>query len=383
MPNYRWLAYVLMLQATALPAQVAVSANDGKARPLDAPDALRTADSIAVLDLGTQPAKLLATLPVPATLVGPPASVALSRNAKLAVVTAAQQLDAAGAAVPADIVSVIDLADPRRPRVVQTVHAAPGAAGVAINPAGSLALVANTNADSLSVFRIASGRLSPVGTVSLGARRRPVDVAFSADGHAAYVVAQGANSLIRLAIQGEHVTRAGDDIALSAQPYSLALDRRRHVAYVTNLGGRASSAAPGPKPGSIAIVDLRAGRMVGQVDTGVTPEHVGLSPSGRFLEATINNGTTAPRGSPAHHDRGLMIIYRANGIGLDPVAQTESGQWCQGAVWSRDEKRILLQCAGLKQIEAYRFDGRVLTRDDQATLQLDARPGAIATAFSR
>ena len=383
MPNFRWLALVMAIQASALSAQIAVSANDGKARPVDAADAPRTIDSIAVLDIGKQPAKLLATLPVPATVVGPPATVALSRDARYAVVTAAQQLNAEGAPVPADIVSVVDISDPRHPRLVQTLHAALGAAGVAIDPAGSLALIANTNADSVSVFRIAAGRLSPVSMVPLDPRSRPVDIAFSADGRAAYVVAQGANSLIRLAIQGERVTRAGDDIALGAQPYSLALDRRRNVAYVTNLGGRAPSGAPGPKPGSIAIVDLRAGRMVGQVDTGVTPEHVGLSPSGRFLEATINNGTTAPQGSPARRDRGLMIVYRINEAGLEPVAQTDAGQWCQGAVWSKDETRILLQCSALKQIEAYRFDGHALTRDDGAKLQLDARPGAIATSFSR
>ena len=383
MPNFRWLALVVAIQANALSAQIAVSANDGKARPVDAPDAPRTVDSIAVLDIGKQPAKLLATLPVPSTVVGPPATVAVSRDAKLAIVTAAQQLDASGAPVPADIVSVVDLSDPKHPRLVQTLHASLGAAGVAIDPAGSLALIANTNADSVSVFRIADGRLSPVGSVTLDPRSRPVDIAFSADGSSAYVVAQGANSLVRLAIQGERVRRVGDDIALGAQPYSLAFDRRRNVAYVTNLGGRVPSTVPGPKPGSIAIVDLRTGRMVGQVDTGVTPEYVGLSPSGRFLEATVNNGTTAPQSSPAHHGRGQMIVYRINEAGLDPVAQTETGQWCQGAVWSKDETRILLQCAGLKQIEAYRFNGRALTRDGQATLQLDARPGAIATSFSR
>jgi hypothetical protein len=155
------------------------------------------------------------------------------------------------------------------------------------------------------------------------------------------------------------------------------------MAYVTNLGGRGPAAAPGPSTGTIAIVDLKAGRMVGQIDVGITPEHAALSPSGRFLEATVINGSSAPAASPNHHDHGIMAIFRARGAGLEPVTQIETGAWCQGATWSDDEKRVLLQCAARKQIEVYLFDGKSLSADAAQTVQLDARPGAIATARSR
>ena len=382
--RYRYCAIALsLLQADALPAQIAVSANDGKALPADAPNVPRTADSIAVLDLGRGKVKLLATLPAPATVVGPPSSVALTADSKLAIVTAGQVLGEAGTPVPADVVSVIDLSRPRQPRLVQTLHAGTGAAGVAINPAGTLALVANTGADSVSVFAIKGGRLSSVGTVGLEPKSRPVDIAFTDRGRAAYVVAQGANSLLHLSVNGSQVIRSAGDIAVGAQPYSLAIHPRLPVAYVSHLGGRAPSSVPGPKAGSVGIVDLAAGRMVGQIDTGVTPEHVGLSPSGRYLEVTVNNGSTLPTSSPAFHDFGLMAIYRIEGTGLFPVAQTRTGRWCQGAVWSADEKQVLLQCSLRKQLELYHFAGRSLTAAPTDFITLNARPGAIATARSR
>jgi len=374
-----WIALALLGATPALKAQIAVSANDGKAVPADAPDTPRTADSVTVLDIGSR-VKLLATLPVPATVVGPPGSVAVISGSRLAIVTAGQIADGSGAPVPGDLVTVIDLTRPAAPRVVQTLHAGTGAAGVAINPAGTLALVANTGADSVSVFAIDGGRLMLVGTVALDPKSRPVDVAFESD-HVADVVAQGANKLLRLAVNGREVTRSTGDIAVGAGPYSLALDPRRHMAYVSHLGGRAPGGPPGPKPGSIGIVDLAAGRMVDQIDTGVTPEHVGLSPSGRFLEVTVNNGSTAPAASPAFHDHGMMTIYRVAGARLQPAAETPTGRWCQGAVWSADERRVLLQCSLTKQIEVYRFDGRSLR--PEAPVTLDARPGAIATAHSR
>jgi DNA-binding beta-propeller fold protein YncE len=374
-----WLPLLLLAAATPLSAQIAVSANDGKQRAADAKGEALTADSIAVLNLAS-PVRVLARVNAPASLIGPPASVALARDSSFAIVTAAQLLDSSAAPAPADIVTVLDLTDPSKPAIAQTLHAGVGASAVAINPAGTLALVANAGEDSVTVFSIRGRRLSTVGSVALAPKSKPVDIAFSADGRSAYVVAQGADALVHLRVEGQKVTQA-ETIALGHQPYSMALNKQ--VAYVTNLGGRGPAASPGPVMGTIAIIDLRAGRMVSQVDVGVTPEHIGLSPSGRYLQATVINGSNLPAASPNHHDHGSMAIFRAHGTSLEPVTQTETGAWCQGATWSDDEKRVLLQSAARKQIEVYAFDGRTLTLDTAATLQFDARPGAIATARSR
>jgi DNA-binding beta-propeller fold protein YncE len=379
--EFNWLALLLLAQATSLHAQIAVSANDGKQKAADAKSEPLTPDSVAILDLAA-PVRVLATLEAPASLIGPPASVAMARDSSFAIITAAQQPGADDMPVPADIVTVVDLADPSKPRVVQSLHAGAGASGVAINEAGTLALVANAGADSVSVFAIAGRRLSSIGTVALPPKSKPVDLAFSRDRRSAYVVAQGDGALVRLAVDGQRVAVA-ESITLGIQPDSMALNTAKQVAYVTNLGGREPGAAPGPKMGTIAIVDLRRGRLVGQIDVGVTPEHVGLSPSGRFLQATVINGSNAPAASSNHHDHGTMVIFRARGAELEPLARIETGAWCQGAVWSDDEKFVFLQCAARKQIEVYRFDGRNLTVDSAATVQLGARPGAMATARSR
>jgi hypothetical protein len=373
------LGLLLLAATTPVLAQIAVSANDGKQRAADAKDEPLTSDSISVLNLAA-PVRVLANLNAPASLIGPPAAVALARDSSFAIVTAAQQLDGSGKTAPADIVTVVDLTNPSRPTIAQTLHAGAGASGVAINPAGTLALVANAADDSVTVFAIAKSRLSAVGSVSLPPKSKPLDVAFAADRVSAYVVAQGAGTLVRLAVDGRKVIVA-ESITVGLQPYSLALNK--HVAYVTNLGGRGPPATSGPAMGTIAIVDLRAGRMVSQVDVGVTPEHIALSPSGRYLEATIINGSNASASSPNHHDHGAMAIFSTDGTSLKPVTQIETGAWCQGATWSDDEKRVLLQCAARKQIEVYRFDGRTLTADTASTLQFDARPGTIATARSR
>ena len=83
----------------------------------------------------------------------------------------------------------------------------------------------------------------------------------------------------------------------------------------------------------------------------------------------------------------LLWNSRPGGRGrvLEEVVAYEArtGQWGQGATWSDDGRTILQQGAIDKTIEVYRFDGKSLTRDTAATIQLDSRPGSIATAASR
>ena len=82
------------------------------------------------------------------------------------------------------------------------------------------------------------------------------------------------------------------------------------------------------------------------------------------------------------HPYGLLQIYRIEGPKLIKAGEAHSGAWCQGAAWSKDNRRVLLQCAMTKAIEVYAYDGTNLTRDG-ADLVFDGRPGAISTALDR
>ncbi|MFL5150506.1 MAG: YncE family protein, partial [Microvirga sp.] len=141
------LAAGISVLPAAAQAQLAVSANDNKAY-LDngvaktVPNA--QPDTVAIIDLSANPPKLLAELQAPASVVGPPGSVAVAADESFALVTSAMKVDPADPTkqVPDDRLSVIDLKS-SPPKVTQTVTVGKGAAGVSINKAGTLALVAN------------------------------------------------------------------------------------------------------------------------------------------------------------------------------------------------------------------------------------------------
>ena len=95
-------------------AQLALSANDGKAVLIDGVNSVPAnppADSVAVIDLNATPPKVVAEIPAPTSVVGPPSSVAIARDESFALVTGASKVDPADPkkTVPDDKLTVIDL----------------------------------------------------------------------------------------------------------------------------------------------------------------------------------------------------------------------------------------------------------------------------------
>jgi DNA-binding beta-propeller fold protein YncE len=384
-----------LLLAVMLPvcarAQIAVSGNDGKQLAPGDPADTRTTDNVVIIDISTDRPRVLSTLAAPASMIGPPTSVAVAPDESFAIVTAAQALEG-DVVVTNDSVSVLDLTDPAAPRVVQTLRAGPGASGVAINRAATLALVASTGEDAITVFSIAGRRLTRAGTLRLPYQSRPTDVAFSPDGTTALVVTQAAGKIIRLTVDGTSLTHTGIAIAPGLLPYGIIVTREGRFAINTNLGGRlppanttstAIAGAASPTIGTVTLIDLTSNEVVDTIDVGVTPEHVTLSPDGRFVAVVVLNGSNAAPHAPGYQPEGLIQVYRLDGASLIKVAQAASGPWCQGAVWSGDGETLLVQGALAREIEVYRFDGTSLVRDLAATTKLTARPGALATAFAR
>src|SRR6185295_5194526 len=88
----------LPLLATTATAQLVVSANDGKLVLIDGVASVSPnprPDTVTIIDLSASPPKVLATLKVPTSVVGPPPSVAVAPDESIALVTGAMKVDPA------------------------------------------------------------------------------------------------------------------------------------------------------------------------------------------------------------------------------------------------------------------------------------------------
>lgn len=376
---------LLLVLCGAANAEIAVSANDGKQMKAGDNVTGPQPDSISVLNISGNQVKVIGSVAAPAAMIGPPAAVAVSKDSRFALVTVCQKLDGMNL-LPDDLVEVVDLADPAHPRVVQTAHAGPGASGVSISPDGKLALVANTEDDTVTVFSLNGEHLTRIGQLQFPAKSRPTDVVFTPDGKTAIAVRQAASQLEVLSVSGTQVKDSGRSFSPGRSPYGAVVTHDGKYVINTNLGGAnpAPGAAPTPHQGTISMTDLATGRLVASVVVGPTPEHVVISADGRYIAVVVANGTASVRSDP-NFDKvlGLLKVFAVGDGTLTLVAQADTGHWGQGATISRDNRLILLQLAAEREIEVFRFDGKTLVQDKNATIPMGARPGSIATAFSR
>jgi DNA-binding beta-propeller fold protein YncE len=386
MTSLRWrpaklgfaLALVPLLTVGAT-AQILVSANDNKAVLVNGANVVPAnpaADTISIIDLGVSPPKLIGEVKAPASVIGPPQSVAISRDETFALVTGAFKVDPAdpNKAIPDNKLSVIDL-KAKPPAVIATLEAGLGAAGVSINNAGTLALVANRSEGTVSVFTVSGNKLTPAGKIQLGdSKSGPSHVAFTPDGKSALVTRDGDNRVSILTVDGNKVEDSKAFMVGGIRPYSLEISPKGDVAVFSNQGGGQGDIDV------INVIDLKAKppRIVDTISVGQTPEGVGMSSDGKYIAVTVMNGSNRPKDHPAFNDFGLLQVYSVNGTTLRKVAQAKVGHWCQGAAFSKNNKTVVIQCMVEKNLQVFNFDGRNLK--PAGTLPLSGGGAGLRTA---
>lgn len=361
-------------------AQLAVSSNDGKqwldnGVPKVPPSP--TPDNVTVLDLSTSPPKVLGEVAAPTSIVGPPSGVAVSKDESFALVTAGQAIDPGdkGKWVLDGKLTVIDIkASP--PKVLATHEVGKGAAGVSINHAGTLAIVANRGEGTLSVFKIAGSTLTPVGEkIRIGDEKSaPAGIAFARDDRTAFVSRDGDNRISVIKIDGDKVEYTKRDLYAGMRPYGIDITQG-DIAIVANIG-----LGMGDED-TISAIDLKADppRVVNTVTVGQTPEGLKMAPNGQFVAVGVMNGSNKPKESPFWSRGGALQIWRIGPkAALTKVAEAPIGVWCQGIAWAKDGKSLVAQCAADREIIAFKFDGKKLTRS--GVIKTTSFPSSIRTA---
>jgi DNA-binding beta-propeller fold protein YncE len=360
-------------------AEIVVSANDGKMVMVDGVPTVRKEplpDTVSVIDLSGGSARIVAEIPAPASVVGPPTSVAIAPDESFALVTGAMKVDPADPTktVPDDKLTVIDLKS-SPPKILATLQAGAGAAGVSINRAGTLALVGNRSEGTVSVFTISGNTLTAAGKIALGdAKSGPSHPMFSRDGGTVLVSRDGDNRIAVLSVDGNKVEYTKRDLYSAMRPYQIDSTGNGDVAVVGNVGMSSGDAD------AISVIDMRARpiRVVTTISVGQTPEALKMSPDGNYLAVNVVNGSTKPKASPFFNDFGLLKIYKIEGTNLVPLTEAKTGHWCQGIAWSKDSKTLLLQCMVENEIMAFGFDGKALTKAPSIALKVS--PAGIRTA---
>jgi DNA-binding beta-propeller fold protein YncE len=350
-------ALLSLAVVSSAPAQIAISVNDNKVVLVNGAVQVvqnPAPDTLTVIDMKANPPRAIAEIPVPASVVGPPFSVAITPNEGLALVTSAMKVNPADRTktINDNRMSVVDLSV-NPPRVLATLKTGASPGGLSINRQGTLALVANRGEGSVSVFTIQGKTVTPAGKVQVGpASSGTSHVMFTPDGKIALVTRDGDHFISVLSVNGAKVEYTKHDLSAGVRPNALDISKDGSVAAVANVG------RGGGDTDTVSLIDLKADpiRVVETISVGQTPEGLKLSPDGKFLAVVVMNGSNKPRESPFFNDAGKVLLYRVDGARLIGLAAAWIGHWSQGVAFSADNRVLLVGNMVEREVQVLHWD---------------------------
>lgn len=334
-------------------------------------------DSVMVLDIGSNPLepKVLATLPLMNTIAGPPTNLAITPDETLAIVANSLDMVADGPAwkpVPDNRLWVIDL-EATPPKLIDTVVVGKQPSGLAINRAGTLALVANRADGSVSVLRISGKKVTLIDTVVIG--EQVSHVVFTPDGKRAIATKFPGHKIAMLDVNGEKVTYAKVDAAVGLWPYNADVTPDGRIALVAD-NGNAGAADGNVDTVSVVDLDAKVPHVIDKVVVGDGPEGLAVSPTGKLAVTLLLRGSNAATDAFYYNRNGSIVGLRIDGKTVTKGNEVIVKGLPEGVVFSNDGRYIYVGNFIDQNISILRVDGDTIV-DTGKTFTLPGHPASM------
>ena len=334
-------------------------------------------DTVSVVDIGTDPLnpRILANLPLPNTIAGPPTNLAITPDGTLALVANSLNSTGEGAArkaAPDNRLFVLDLTQ-QPPALIDTVTVGKQPSGLSINKAGTLALIANRADNSVSILRILGKRVELIDTVAMG--DQVTHVRFAPDGNRAFAVKFAAHKVALLDVAGEKVSYGKVDLPTGLWPYNFDVTPNGRLLLTADNGN--AGAADGHVD-TVSVFDLQATpvRLIDKVVVGDAPEGFVVSPTGRMAVAVLLRGSNSAKTAPFYHRNGSVVALKIDGDKVTRTNEVEVRGLPEGAVFSEDGQYLYVGNFVDEDVSVLRVDGDRLV-DTGKTLKLPGHPAAM------
>ena len=335
-------------------------------------------DSVAIVDLA-DPAhpRLTGTLPLPNSVAGPPTNLGITRDGRLGLVASSllnQPKDQGFTAVPDDTLHVIDMAA-RPPALIETIKVGRMPSGLAINRAGTMALVANRAGKSVSVLSIEGKAVRQVAEVAVDDEAAAVVI--TPDGRQAFFAKNLVHKVGVLSIDGMTVTYdKKQDIPVGLGVYNLRVtpDGQRVLAANTGVGGDGHA-------DTVSVIDAaaRPPRVLDHVTVGDGPEGFAVSPDGRHAVAVLLRGTAAVHSAWSYGTTGAVVLLSVEGGRVRVLNQVDAGNLPEGVAFSGDGRYAYVGNYVDRNLQVFRVDATKIV-DTGVKLELPGQPASVAAA---
>ena len=334
-------------------------------------------DTISVVDITNREApKILVSFPLMNSIFGPPVNLAITADERLAIVANSVDWVQDGASwkpQPDTKLYVFNLKT-NPPSQVGTVEVGKQPSGLAINRAGTLALVANRADKSISVLSINGNDVKLVDTVAMG--DEVASVAFTPDGKRALATKFAAHKIALLTVEGQKVTYTKHDMPVGLWPYNIDVTPDGKIGISADNG---NSGSPDGHIDTVSIIDLEAQppRVIDRVVVGDAPEGFAISPKGDVAVAVLLGGASVPKTAWFNTKRnGSLAVLKIEGKKVTKVGEVEVGGLPEGVVFSPDGKYIYVGNYTDRDVSILKVDGSKVT-DTGKKLKLPGQPASM------
>jgi DNA-binding beta-propeller fold protein YncE len=297
-------------------------------------------DAVLIADLADpENPKIVATLPLKNSIVGPPVNLDIDPSGSVALVADSVDIVKDGDAlkqVPDNKVYVIDLKS-SPPKLAATITAGKQPSGLSISPSGKMALVANRGDNSISVLSINGTDVKVTDTITFP--DSVSHVVFTPDGKRALAARSPASKLAVLDIAGDKVTYNKFDLPTGQWPYNVVVTPDGKLALLNETGGGGSSDG---NVDTTSVIDLEANppRVIDKVVVGDGPEGLAMSPKGDLAVAAILRGSNMKKAF-FYQKNGSLSILKIDGKKVTKTQDIEVGGLPEAVLFTPDGKYIL------------------------------------------
>ena len=296
-------------------------------------------DTILIVDLAKpEEPKIVASLPLENSIVGPPTNLAISPNGAIALVAdsiTVTQDNGVNKTAPADKLFVIDMkANP--PKLIDTITLGKQPSGLSFSPKGDMALVANRADGTVSVLKIEGTKVTVTATIPVSAGVS--HVTFTPDGKHALATRSPDNRIAVLDIDGDKVTYNKLDIPTFLFPYNVVVTPNGKLALTADNGGNGSSDG---SMDMVSVIDLEGAHphVIARVNVEDAPEGLAMSPKGNLAVVLNVNGSNFP-GSWFYHKTGSLTVLKIDGKKVTAIKTIQVGGLPEAAMFSPDGNYI-------------------------------------------
>ena len=317
-------------------------------------------DQVLIVDVADpENPKIVASLPLKNSIVGPPVNLDINPAGTVALVADSVDVVKEGDAlkqVPDNKIYVIDMtANP--PKLAATLTGGKQPSGLSFSPDGKMALVANRGDNSVSVLSVNGTDVKITDTVSL-----PDSVAhvmFTPDGKRALAVRFPAHKVSVLDIADGKVTYNKVDLPTGQWPYNVVVSPNSKLALTSDNGGAGSS------DGSVdttSVIDLEANppRIIDRVVIADGPEGLAMSPKGDLAVAAIQRGSNMKKAF-FHEKNGSLSVLKIDGKKVTKTQDIELGGLPEAVMFTPDGKYILAGNFMTEDFSILKVDGTNVT----------------------